>query len=551
MTDNGLKMNKKTIALAIGSVVLAGCSSTHTEKWNEVDKKADEKEALFDHMQDNVAPKTKPLSQIVNDFYVDTTPMEIIQEDKTTLPSIFHKKFLIFSDEAMKLNEVAADVYTRTGLSIDFIDNEKRPVEGESDDAVDDFTEQTAATPYFNPTQQTEAEEIIYEDEKEEESENEIYLDHNGTLKQLLDVITVKKGLKWKFDQESNKIFVYKYDTRTFTLMGFGEEIDKKSSISTAMETSNDGGDQGSSSSTNEQSITVNSKTKYWENVKESIETLVSSKGTVTFNDLQNKVIITDNDFILSQVDKLVDNLNSDAFREITLKVEVINVTITDERNINASLDIQGINDKMSLAFGNPLDVVDGVLSPVENSIAFSDGKTSAMLKLLDEVGKATVENNFSAPTLNNMPVPIQLTQNRSYIEQITTEEDGDNGDESTEVEVGVVAEGITMTATPKAVGQNVLLDFSLNLSSIDSIEEAPGDVKIQLPITSTKNFVQKTNLKNGVPRIIATVERTTDSSSSTHPLNENLWFAGGSEGVNSKKDILMVVVTPYITNLK
>lgn len=551
MHNNGLKINKKALTIALGTVALAGCSSTHTEKWNDIDKKADENELIFKDMQEKSLPDIKPLSQIVNDFYVDTTPMEIIQEDKTSLPSVFHKKVSIFSDEAMKLKDIAGYIYSQTGLSVDFVDNEKKPLEGEGEvENVEDFT--TTAPAYFNPNQQTEVEEIIYEDEKEDAAEDEIYIDYDGTLKQLMDFITVKKGLKWRFDQDSNKIFVYQYDTRTFTILGFGEEIDKSSSISTSMESSNESGDQGSSSSNNEQSISINSKTAYWTNVKNSIDSLISSKGSVTFNDLQSKIIVTDNDFILSQVDGLVKNLNDDAFREITLKIEVINVTITDQRNISASLDVQGINDKMNVAFGSPIDLVEGVIgSQPENSIAFSDGKTSAMLKLLDQLGKATVENNFTAPTLNNMPVPIQLTQNRSYIEQITTEEDAESSDESTEVEVGIVSEGITMTATPKAVGQNVLLDYSLNLSSIDSIEDAPGDVKIQLPITSTKNFVQRTNLKNGVPRIIATVERTTESAQSTHPLNENLWFAGGSESVDSKKDVLMVVVTAYITNLK
>tara|TARA_Y100000588_G_scaffold341918_1_gene386309 strand:+ start:5608 stop:7251 length:1644 start_codon:yes stop_codon:yes gene_type:complete len=547
MNNNGLKMKKTTIAVAVGAVTLAGCSSTHTEKWNDLDKKADEKEVIFEDMQNKIVPQTKPLSQIVNDFYVDTTPMGIIQEDKTSLPSIFHKKFLIFSDEAMKLTDLAADVYTRTGLSIDFIDNEKKSEDSE-EQAVIEAAATPEITPYYNPAQQTEVEEIIYEDEKEEEAEDELYIDHNGTLKQLLDLVTVKKGLKWKYDQDSNKIFVYKYDTKTFLLLGFGEEIDKKNTISTNTKTSNEG-DDSSASSTNSQSISINSKTKYWENVKESVNSLISSKGSVTFNDLQGKIVITDNDFILSQVESLVDNLNDDAYREITLKVEIVNLTVTDKRNISASLDIKGINDKLNVAFGNPIS--DVLATTTENSISFSDNKTSAMLSLLDELGKATVENNLIAPTLNNMPVPIQLTQNRTYIEQITTEEDSDSGDESTEVEVATVSEGITMTATPKAFGQNVLLDYSLNLSTIDAIEDAPGDVKVQLPITSTKNFVQKTNLKNGVPRIIATVERNLESSSSTHPLNENLWFVGGSEGIDTKKDILMVVVTPYITNLK
>ena len=137
MNNNGLKMKKTTIAVAVGAVTLAGCSSTHTEKWNDLDKKADEKEVIFEDMQNKIVPQTKPLSQIVNDFYVDITPMDIIQEDKTSLPSIFHKKFLIFSDDAMKLTDLAAEVYCRTGLSIDFIDNEKKSGDEEEQEVIE------------------------------------------------------------------------------------------------------------------------------------------------------------------------------------------------------------------------------------------------------------------------------------------------------------------------------------------------------------------------------------------------------------------------------
>lgn len=543
---NNLDMKKTSVAVTVGSLIMTGCSSTHTEKWNEIDKEMDLKEARFHQEQSKVAPNERPLSRIIDDFYVDTVPMDIIKEDKNTLPSVFHKKFVYHSDEPVDLAELAGDVYHRTGLSIDFVNNEKKT----DDDDIVTSTDNYAAnqTPYFDPNQTAvAAEEIIYEDEKEEETENNIYIDKfDGSLRQLLDYVAVKKGLKWKFDQSSNKIFVYKFDTRTFTVLGFGEAIEKTSRITTSMSSSSSSDDQGESSTENEQSIDITAKTAYWESIVESIDELVSEKGSATFNDVQNKIIVTDNDFVLSNIESFVDNLNKDALREIALKIEVVNVTISDDRDINASIDIQGINDKLGISFGDAIDFA----NLAENTFGYQDSKTTAVLEILDEVGKASVENKIDTVTLNNMPVPVQITQNRSYIENITTEEDSDTGDESVEVDVGVVAEGITMTATPKAVNQNILLDYSLNLSTIDSIEDAPGDVDVQLPITSTKNFVQRVNLKNGVPRVIATVERIISSNSSTHPLSENLWFFGGSEGIADKKDVLMVIVTPYITDL-
>lgn len=547
MTNSNFMKGTKTMVGASVALAMTGCATTHTEKWNEADRSAELNVAKFEDSQSKVAPKDRPLTRIIDEFYVDTTPMVIIKEDKSSLPSVFHKKLTIFTDEPIKLKDLAADIYNRTGLTTDFINNEKilEETDVEADKSIEPV-DYKAPSSLFDPSQSLQQEEILYEDEKPQEEDDSIYIDHDGTLKELLDYVAVKKGLKWKYDQASNKIFVYKFDTRTFTIIGFGDKIKKQSSITTQMSSSSESSTgEGSSSTSNEQSIAIDSETNYWNSVKESVSSIVSLKGKVTFNDVQGKIVVTDNDFVLANIESLVKDLNKDAFREVALNIQVVNITITDSRNINASLNIKGINDKLSYNFGDTVDLI----NPVDNGFTFGDGKTSAMLSLLDKIGKATIENTVDVITLNNMPIPIQLTQNRSYIEKISVEED-DNGQTTTQVDVGIVSEGITMTATPKAIGQNILLDYSLNLSAIDSIETAPGDTAVQLPITSTKNFVQRSSLRNGIPRVIATVERKLGSTSSEHPLNENLWLLGGSEGVESKRDVLMVIVTPYITDL-
>ena len=128
---------------------------------------------------------------------------------------------------------------------------------------------------------------------------------------------------------------------------------------------------------------------------------MISDKGTVTYNQVQGKIVVTDNDFALSNIETLIKDLNKDAFREVALNVKIVNITVTDARDINASLNVQGINDKFNLNFGDAIDLI----NPADNSISFSDGKTSAMLSMLDTVGNATVENNIDVVTLNNMPI--------------------------------------------------------------------------------------------------------------------------------------------------
>ena len=553
MMQSKFKIKSATVVTAGVALALSGCSSTHSDKWNESNRNVELDEAMFDNVKTKVAPKDRPLTRIIDDFYVDTSPMVIIKESKSNLPSIFHKRMVFFGDEPILLTDLAGDVYRNIGVSIEYINNEKvtEEEESESDDEADIVEAYVPPTSYFDSnSEQTESEVLEEEEPAALETEDSIYIDSDKTLKELLDFVSVKKGYKWRYDQASNKVFVYKYDTKTFTLFAFAEAISRKSSITTSLASSSDTEDgSGSSSTENEQSISIDSQTAYWESVKESVKEVISEKGTVTFNDVQGKIVVTDNDFVLSNVNGLIRDLNKDGFREIALKVQVVNVTMNDKRDLSASFDIQSINDKFAVSFGDAVDL----LNPVKSSINFSDGKTSTMLSLLDSLGNATVENNVNVAVLNNMPVPLQLTQNRSYVESVSLTTDDDTGEDTSEVEVATISEGITMTLTPKAIGQNVMLDYSLNLSSIDSIEEAGGDAGsngVQLPITSTKNFVQRSSLRNGVPRVLVTVERKTTSSASSHPLNENLWFLGGSEGIDNKRDVLMVIVTPYITDL-
>lgn len=95
------------------------------------------------------------------------------------------------------------------------------------------------------------------------------------------------------------------------------------------------------------------------------------------------------------------------------------------------------------------------------------------------------------------------------------------------------------------------MLNYSMNLSVIDELQQAPGSSLIQLPLTSTKNFVQRLTLRNGEPKVIAAFERSDGTNSSKHPLAPALWFLGGNEVLDKTKEIVLIVATPYITTLK
>lgn len=529
--------------------------STHTPKWQE------ENEAYHKSVQESadsraqMTPKDVSYVEFNSGYYVDKTPIQIIKNQKN-LPTVFYKNIDMFSPNPISLRDLAGDVYKKAAVSIKFIDNRTSP-------SVDDAKKGSAAksvemTGYIQPpfpevntgianNPNANQASIVEINKNKVETDADIIVDYKGELKGLLDYVAVKKNLKWKYDQDANKIFFYPLETETLVVFAVAEEIKMKSTVTTNTSSGNSSSSEGSTNdakSQNEQEITFDQDQKYWEDVTKTVQSMLSTEGRVSFNKTQGKVTITDNDYTLSQIRGYVTNLNDDAFKQVTVDFKIVNLKLDDARDLGVNMNY--INDKLSFNLGNGALTADNAFG----SIGWASNSNSAILNILDKLGTVKVDTNISVVTANNMPVPVQVTQNQAYIKERKIESGSTDSDPVEEVTTDTVSQGVTATITPKAMGQNVLLNYSMNLSVIDSLETAPGDTKIQLPVTSTKNFVQRLTMRNGESKVIAAFEKTDSKTGSKHPLAASLWFIGGQETFSKEKEIILLIATPYISTV-
>lgn len=553
MWSKGMKTKLLVQMMGLSTPLLMAACSTHTPKWQE------ENEAYHKSVQDandsraQMTPKDISYVEFNSGYYVDKTPIQIIKNQKN-LPSIFYKNIDMFSPNPISLRDLAGDVYKKAAVSIKFIDNRTVPTEDEAKKAGGKSVEtQGYVQPPFpevntgmvntNNVQTS----IVEINKNKVETDADIIIDYKGELKGLLDYIAVKKNLKWKFDAEANKIFFYPLETETLVVFAVAEDIKMKSTVTTNTSSGNSSSSEGSSSdakSANEQEITFDQEQKYWEDVTKTVQSMLSTEGRVSFNKTQGKVTITDNDYTLSQIRGYVANLNDDAFKQVTVDFKIVNLKLDDSRDLGVNMNF--INDKLSFNLGN------GAIN-AENAfgnISWANGNDKVLLNILDKLGTVKVDTNISVVTANNMPVPVQVTQNQAYIKERRIESGSTDSDPIEEVTTDTVSQGVTATITPKAMGQNILLNYSMNLSVIDSLETAPGDTKIQLPVTSTKNFVQRLTMRNGESKVIAAFEKTDSKTGSKHPLNPSLWFIGGQETFSKEKEIILLIATPYISTV-
>lgn len=546
------KLLVKMMGLTLTPLLITACS-THTQKWQEENKDYHKSTQEFKDVHSQMRPNEVRYVEFNSGYYVDKTPIQIIK-DKKNLPSIFYKELEMFAPNPVNLTDFAAEVYQKSNVSIKFIDN--RTVSTERNSGSSRTTSNNANNGYVPPpfpevaggsTIDPISTTIVEVDKSKSETENDISLDYKGELRGLLDYVAVKKNLKWRYDVTTNKVFFYPLETETMTVFAVAEDINMKSTVTTNTSSSNSSSSSDSdseASSSNEQEITFNQEQKYWDDVTKTVQSMLSTEGRVSYNKTQGKVTVTDNDYTLSQIKNYIENLNSDAYKQVTIDFKIVNLKLDDARDLGVNMNF--INDRLNINFGNGAITADNAFG----SIAWTKGNDKILFNVLDTLGTVKVDTNISVVTANNMPVPVQVTQNQAYIKERRIESGSTDSDPIEEVTTDTVSQGVTATITPKAMGQNVLLNYSMNLAVIDSLETAPGDTKIQLPITSTKNFVQRLTIRNGESKVIAAFEKTDSKTGSKHPFNPSLWFVGGQETFSKEKEIILLIATPYISTL-
>ena len=544
-----MKINLIVKMLGMTAPVLLSACSTHTPKWQEENKDVEKTSQKFQDYKSKMKPDEVRFVEFNEGYYVDKTPIQIIK-DKKNLPTVFYKDVEIYTQKPITLNNLAGEVFKQSNLSIKFIDN--RVAANQAEENSNSSQNNNYVPPPFpevDPAQASNVPTSIVEVENNHlETDENILIDYNGELRGLLDYIAVKKSLKWRYDSTTSKVFFYPFETETFTVFAVAENINLNSTITTNTSAQNSTSSEGSDSesgTTNEQEITFEQEQKYWDDVSDTVKNMLSTEGRVSFNKTQGKVTVTDNDYTLSQIKNYLSELNNDAYKQITVDFKIVNLKLDDTRDLGVNMNI--INDKLSFSLGTGALTAENAFS----NITWDNGNgDSVLLNILDSYGTVKVDTNISVVTVNNMPVPVQVTQNQAYIKERRIESGSTDSAPIEEIVTDTISQGVTATITPKAIGNNVLLSYSMNLSVIDELATAPGDTKIQLPITSTKNFVQKLTVRNGESKVVAAFEKIDSKSGSTHPLNSSLWFLGGQETFSKQKEIILLIATPYISTV-
>ena len=412
---------------------------------------------------------------------------------------------------------------------------------------------------------------------------------YEGPLSGLLDQVAANFGVSWRYSGAS--INVTRFETRVFTIEALpGTQTGKdgmqaNSSGGSGGSGGSSGGSSGSSGSSDttslQQSTEMDAEFKVWEELNQTLVSMLAGSGSVVTAPSSGTVTVTTTPDTMRTVAKFIEEENRRLSHQIAINVEVYSVDLRDATDFsftfnealrrltdfganyagpsgptgtagafaNANVGTS-VGQSTGLATGIAGGTIAGggnlamaVLNP--NTV----GQISGLFSTLSSLGDTTRVAQFPMVTLNNRPVSRRIGQDYTYAAATSTTSTAQVGSTAS-VTPGTLRLGFSLQLTPRLLDDGrIMMQYSLSLIDLISIDSktVPG---IQLPLTSTREFVQQALLQSGSTLLIGGYDdQQVQQNSQGIGSASNFLFGGGYN--NSKSHtMLFIAITPQLVDV-
>ncbi|MDK9702354.1 MAG: PilN family type IVB pilus formation outer membrane protein [Sulfuritalea sp.] len=391
-----------------------------------------------------------------------------------------------------------------------------------------------------------------------------VSLSYSGTLAGFLDIVVARFGVSWEW--QGDRIRLYRYVTKTFTLTALPGDTTTLSTISNQSGGSGSGGANSASNtstSSSQQTGVAFSGLSVWKAIDEALKTIVSSAGKVTVAAATGTVTVTDTPQIVAIAERYVDELNVMLSRQVVVNVRVLSVELNnaDQYGINWDAVFNSLSGNFGFTFKNAF-AVDAAASNLALKVLGTAGAattgspdmkawsgSSAIISALSSQGHVSQVTSATIPTLNNQPAPLQVGKQTSYLaSSMTTIATGVGA--TTTLQPGLITTGFSMNLVPHILDKGkLLLQYTINISSLTGIDTVTsGGSSIQTPKIDTRDFLQRVMLNSGDTMVMAGFEQTSlNATTQGMGSPDNVMLGGGVKGSRARS-VLVILIQPVIS---
>jgi len=373
-----------------------------------------------------------------------------------------------------------------------------------------------------------------------------------GELGGLLDNVTTRLGLSWRYEQ--GRIAIFYLDTRTFPVMfmdskaSFGSKTVSGTTSSMGATGDSSGGGLSGDSNTS-QATEMEIKSSLYEDVTNTIKSMLTP-GTGRMNLSAGVLTVTDTPRVLEQIGRYLDDRNNELNRQVVLNVQVYSVEkrTQDQYGIDWSAVFNSGSIGLSLT-----NAFSGAASDALNGgVSILDGKgagTKAFIKALSEQANVSVMTEASSMTTNLSAVPIQVALQQDYASNVTTENTANVGSSSS-ITKSTITTGFNMTVLPFLMPKSpkMQLQFAINMSDDPTMRTFTSEkTSVELMKTRLKTFTQRVIMQSGQTLVLSGYQSLNNTANRQGVGSFRFFGLGGGANGENNKTMLVILITPVI----
>lgn len=533
-------MKVKALVIALCSTVVVGCATKGIDQAETEIKSA--AESISDQFQ-NSGKFTENQSSvsIKNEYWIGGKAFPLSDKDK--LPEFFHNPVGYFVQDPVTFQDIISELSDEIGYPIILSSDAVRQLTGLSKSNKDskktgDKDSTTAKDNRGSANQGLAGSKLKFQ------------IQHQGTIRSLLDTISNKANLSWKW--KNNQIVIFHHETRTFIVDSLPGITKFRASVNSNGETKTK--EAGTSGKSELATFTEYTPEDPFKDLATTLEAFKSTSGVFSVSGQTGTITFTDTPRVLDNVSKYVKELNTIINTKLAIQTEIYEVTVDDSATLGIDWDVvlEGATD-VSLSLNSPFTSAGDSGSMLDMGIVNSDSKfaqSKAIMNSLRKFADVSLVTSSKVFTTNGQPVPIQVMDTTAYLKKVGVIRDDESGAViGMELTPGTTNEGISMSLLPKVTSEgDVLMQVSMDLSLLNEMKEFGGDEgKIQLPSRSVKNFMQRVNIDSGETLLLSGFERTVNRSTTSTMLSKEYWGLGGKRSGGQQRVMTLIMITPYV----
>lgn len=379
------------------------------------------------------------------------------------------------------------------------------------------------------------------------------------SFKKAMEAILDSYDYYW--EEEGGLIRVREFKTKTFVIDYVW--LNRGGKGTTTVQVTSGSGKSGSGGQSGDISITQESKTKFWDDLKDQIKGMLSEKAKVVINQLSGMIQVRDYSSNVKLVEDFINNLTSSALRQVEIEAKIYEVSLSDDFSLGINWNKIYIDGNLGYIrsanivgnqFGTPTDTP--LISPVGTSsknptiaITYARGDFDAILNAMKEQGEIRIVSQPKILTLNNQTALIKVGKEVPYFTTTITYDPNGNPNYSSTTNYTTIGTVLSITPQISADGW-IMLDVSPVVTRLLEWYTSPNNTA-NAPSVEIKQSSALVRLKDGEMAVISgLIQEETNDTNRGVPLLGDIPGIGAlfrGKYTNKAKKELVVFISPRI----